>query len=98
MLLSKSVVQNKLLHGSQSWSNLSTTDINRLNISYNNGLEQILSVPTSTPNCSAYLELGVILTIYEIKKRRLDYFYNFIQNNKHMVQNIKFLILFCYLF
>ena len=66
MLLFISVVQNKALYGCQSLSNLSTTDINRLNISYNNGFKQMLSVPTSIPSCSVYLELGVIPNIYEI--------------------------------
>ena len=63
VLLFKSAVQNKVLYGCQSWSNLSTTDINRFNISYNNALNQMLSLPTSTPNCYVYLEFGVILII-----------------------------------
>ena len=63
VLLFKSAVQNKVLYGCQSWSNLSTTEINRFNISYNNALNQMLSLPTSTPNCYVYLELGVILII-----------------------------------
>ena len=46
MLVFKSVVQNKVLYECQSWSNLSTTDINCLSISYNNEFKQILSAPT----------------------------------------------------
>ena len=67
---------------------LSTINIDCLTISYNNEFKQMLSKLTSTPNCSGYLKLGVILVICEIRKRRLVYFYNI---NQHMMQNTQFL-------
>ena len=41
-------------------SNLSKWDISELNISCNNGLNQILAGPSSTRNDSLYLGLGII--------------------------------------
>ena len=41
-------------------SNLSKWDISKLNISCNNGLNQILAGPSSTRNDSLYLGLGII--------------------------------------
>ena len=73
LCLFKSVFISKLLSNCQTWTKLTKQDINYLEKCTNTTLKRFLNVPISTPNCSLYLELGLLPIRYEIYLRKLTF-------------------------
>ena len=67
---------SSVLYNSQSWTNLSTTDLGRLEILQLNYLKRILQAPASTPNVSVFLELGILPIEAEIHKKQLTFLHH----------------------
>jgi len=71
LLLYKSVFIPKLLFNCQTWTKISVKDVTNLSKCVNTTLKRFMNVPTSTPNCSLYLELCILPVKYEIFYRKL---------------------------
>ena len=61
---------------SGSWNNLTSADINQLQVVQLKFLKRILHTPTSTANCITYLELGILPIEYNINMNQLRFLHH----------------------
>ena len=78
LLLRNSLLVNGMLFNTDVWYNLSSKDIKELSNVDRHLLCRILKTPTSTPQESLYLELGIEEFDVILSKRRLLYFHDVI--------------------
>ena len=74
--LYKTVFLAAVLFNSQSWTNISKMEFNKLRIIQLKFLNRVMKVPKSTPNAFTYMELGVIPIKHEIQKRQLMFLHH----------------------
>ena len=73
VLLRESIFSSSVLLNSETWVNLTKTDLEEIESCDRILLRNILEVPSSTPIPALYLELGVLPLRFVIKARRLMY-------------------------
>ena len=71
LLLYESIFLGSVLCNAQSWSNLNTTEMNKLIGCQLSFLKRILHAPKSSPTAVVYGELGILPIQYEIYSRQL---------------------------
>ena len=71
MLLRETLFVNVILWNIETWYNLTTKEIEQLEIIDTMLLKRILEVPTSTPSALLYLELGITPLPYIIQAKRI---------------------------
>ena len=71
MVMHQSVFLPRLIYNCESWSNLTHKDISNLQGTQLNFLRRVMEVPKSTPTAALFLELGILLIQYEIKRSSL---------------------------
>ena len=75
------IVVTKLLYNSESWTNLTKTNIEELEKIQNNSLKRLLRIPYSTPSLGLLYELQIPTIATTIEKRKLMY-YHWISSQK----------------
>ena len=67
-----------LIFNSQSWTNITNKDIDKLRTLQMKYLKKMLRVPQATANCFVLLETGILPIEYEIWKRQFTFLYHII--------------------
>ena len=65
-----------LIFNCQSWTNITTKDVNKLRVLQLKYLKKMLRVPQATANCFVYLETGVIPIDHEIWRRQFTFLHH----------------------
>lgn len=76
MLLYRSVFLAVMLYNAQSWSKLSTDNINTLQVVQLSYLKRMLHAPTSTSNAITFLETGVLPIEFEVHIKQLTFLHH----------------------
>ncbi len=83
LLLYRAIFLQSILFNSQAWSNITDTDIKKLNVLQLKFLKRAIRAKQATSNSFVYLELGVLPISYEIHKRQLSFLHHIV----HMEEN-----------
>ena len=65
-----------VLFNSQSWSNITITQQNKLQTAQLRYLKLTMQAPSSTPNAFVFLELGILPIKYEMDRRKLVFYHH----------------------
>ena len=76
LLLYRTIFLASVLFNSQTWTNITKTQIMQLRTVQLKYLKRTLQAPNSTPNAFTYLELGVLPIEYEIHRRQLMFLHH----------------------
>ena len=76
-----------ILLNSESWVNLSKTNIEDLESVDKMLICKFLETPTTTPSPALYLELGLIPLSFKIKARRIMFLHNILRRTVEEVRN-----------
>ena len=76
LMLYRSLFVQVVLFNAQAWSNMSKTDINRLQTVQLKFLKRIFHAPPSTSNPLTFLETGILPIQYEIQLRQPSYLHH----------------------
>ena len=76
LLLYRSVFLQVVLYNSQAWSNLTSNDVNNLQVVQLKYLKRMLHAPSSTPNTITFLETGTLPIKNEIHVKQLVFLYH----------------------
>ena len=69
------IIVPKLLHNSETWSNLNKTEIKEIEKIYSQAIKRLIGIPYSTPTIGLFIELGIPSIEELIEKKKLMYFY-----------------------
>ena len=69
------IVAPKLIHNSESWSNLSKNEIQELEKVYNQAIKRLIGIPFSTPTIGLLTEIGIPSLEEIIDRRKLMFLY-----------------------
>jgi DNA-binding protein len=65
-----------MLFNAEAWSHLTAQNIQRLRVEQLKYLKRVMAVPSSTPSCFLYLELGVLPVDKEIELRQIMFLHH----------------------
>ena len=82
LLLYRTMFLATMLFNAEAWSHMTSDNIQKLKVEQLKYLKRTMAVPTSTPNCFVYLELGVLPIDSEIDLRQLNFLHH-ILNLEH---------------
>ena len=71
LLIHDTILIPTILFNSQSWSNLTTSNLDKLSTIQTTYLKRMMKAPKSTPNAFLFLELGITPIKYQIHQRKL---------------------------
>ena len=83
LVLRNSILLNGILTNSETWHNVSKTDIEEIERVDKLFFLKLFEVPSSTPAVSFYLETGSVPISVVIKVRRLMYFHSILRHTKN---------------
>ena len=76
LILYRSVFLATLLFNSQSWRNLTKTELKKLEVIQLRFLKRVMKAPLSTPNSFVFLEVGELPVAYIIHSRQLGFLHH----------------------
>ena len=65
-----------MLFNAEAWSHLTAENVNKLRVEQLKYLKRVMAVPSSTPSCFLYLELGVLPIDQEIELRQIMFLHH----------------------
>ena len=89
VLLRNAILASSLLFNSETWYNISKSDIKMLESVDERYMRKILNCPVKTPKCIMYLELGLSPLRFTIQSRRLNFLkYILDQSEESLIKNV----------
>ena len=76
------IIVPKLIHNSESWSNLNKSEIQELDRIYNQAIKRLIGIPYSTPTIGLFVELGIPSLEELIDKRKLMFLHRLVNQNE----------------
>ena len=82
------IIVTKLLYNSETWTNLTKTNIEQLEKIQNNSLKRLLRIPYSTPSLGLLYELQIPTIQSTIEKRKLMYYHKILNQKETLAKQI----------